>query len=348
MLPTLDTHQSILVIRLSSLGDILLTTPALRCLRIVYPEARIDVVVRERYLELLQGNPHISSLLLLPEPADRKTLQDFVKEHRSRYGIVVDLHTGLRSAYLRRNLRPAMILSYRKRRIARWILVKFKKDVYGGEFSVPLAYLKALVPLGVYDDGGGLEWPLALNKKESFLEIADLKEAPNPPPIALCPGASFASKRWPIELWRELTEELLKKGHSIWVFGDQSDTEAGEHIKDVDPVRVLDFCGKLSLAETGAGLSYCKLAVTHDAGPAHMASAVGTPVVAIYGSTVTRFGFRPFRIPHRIAEIDLPCRPCSHLGFQACPLEHHNCMNDQHAADVLSRIEDLKAELVQR
>ncbi len=212
LLPTLDTHQSFLIIRLSSLGDILLTTPALRCLRGVYPDARIDVVVRQRYEELLQDNPHISSLISFPEPADRKALQKLASQLRSRYGTVIDLHTGLRSGYLRRNLRAARVLAYRKRRLARWILVKFKKDLYGSEFSVPRAYLKALAPLGVQDDGGGLEWPAALNKREQFPEIASLDGLPEAPPIALCPGASFPTKRWPVELWGELTEKLLAKG----------------------------------------------------------------------------------------------------------------------------------------
>jgi lipopolysaccharide heptosyltransferase II len=335
------TSPSFLLIRFSSLGDILLLTPALRSLRQAYPDSRIDVLIRPRFRELLENNPHISHLVFLEDPADSHTLKQLQNELHGRYDTVVDLHTGLRSSQLRTQLDAGRILVYDKRRFVRWLLVAFKINLYGREFSVPEAYLEALKPLGVKDAGGGLEWPGALARREEFLQVAILAQAPDPKPIALCPGASFATKRWTQESWLDLARLLLDKGHTLWVFGGTEDAEAGEALKAVNPERMSTFCGKLSPALSGAGLSFCQAAVTNDAGPMHMAAAVGTPVVAIFGSTVPAFGFRPFRVPHRIAESSVYCRPCSHLGWAACPLGHFRCMKEQKAEGVVRLVEEL-------
>lgn len=338
------TDHSFLLIRPSSLGDILLLTPAIRCLRKAYPSARIDVLIRPRFQELLIENPHVSDLVFLEDPADWGTLSNLRKRLRQQYEIVVDLHTGLRSSYLRKRLGAERILTYHKRRLPRWLLVKFKRDFYGEEFSVPKAYLEAMTSLDVRDDGGGLDWPLAFSRREKFLKLISLNQSPQLRPIALCPGASYPTKCWPIENWRELAEKLLARGDTLWVFGDETDRDDGEMLRQLNPSRVTNLCGNLSLAESGAGLSFCRLAVTHDAGPSHMASAVGVPMVAIFGSTVVRFGFRPFRIPHRIAEVELYCRPCSHLGWEVCPLGHFRCMKDLKADRVIELFAELERE----
>ncbi len=340
-LPRKDFH-TFLIIRLSSLGDILLTTPAIRCLRRAYPEARIDVLIRAQYRELLEGNPHLSNLILFPDHGDSAALRKMAVELRGRYDVVIDLHTGLRSFYLRRRLRAEWILRYRKKRLQRWVLVRLKRNIYREEFSVPIAYMRALAKLGVQDDGGGLEWFAATTHRNSFLTNFGLEAIPDPAPIALCPGASHFTKRWPLEKWRELGKRLLDAGEpALWVFGGFEDSEAGEYLSRLHPERMLNFCGKLSLTQSGAGLSLCRLAITHDAGPAHMAAAVGTPVVDIFGSTVPQFGFSPFRIPHRIAQKELYCRPCSHLGYSKCPLGHFRCMRDQSVDEILKLAREL-------
>jgi len=332
---------SFLIIRLSSLGDILLLTPALRALRKACPDARLDVLTSQRFHELLEDNPNVSNLILFPDSGDFNALKKIMAELRGRYDVVVDLHTGLRSFYLRRRLQARTVLHYRKRRLARWLLVRFKWNLYGAEFSLPQAYLQALKPLGVADDGGGLEWPGVEQHLNAFMQIAGLAAAPDPRPIALCPGASYFTKRWPENRWRELGFRLLETEPTLWIFGDENDRAVGELLYKLHPERVVNFCGRLSMAQSGVGLSLCRMAITHDAGPAHMAAAVGVPVLAIFGSTVPQFGFRPFRVPHRIAEIDLPCRPCSHLGYAQCPLGHFRCMKDLSVDCVLNIFNDL-------
>ena len=336
--------KSILLIRLSSLGDILLLTPALRCLRAAQPQARIDLLISQRYAELLQDNPHLSNLILAPDHPDKKALQKLAADLRDRYDVVVDLHTSLRSHYLRRRLEARRVLKYKKRRLARWFLVRFKWNFYGGEFSVPLAYLNALKSLGVQDDGLGLEWPAAKNSLPDLMHQAGLIRPPDPRPIAICPGASHFTKRWPENRWRELARRLLETEPALWIIGDQADYLLGQQLAQLHPERVVNFCGKLSLAPSGAALAICRLAITQDAGPAHMAAAVGVPVLAIFGSTIPQFGFAPFRVPHRIAEIELSCRPCSHLGFAQCPLGHFRCMKDLTVENVLAHFHSLKEE----
>ena len=336
-----ERPPSFLLIRLSSLGDILLMTPALRALRTRYPDSRIDVLLRSRYRDLLENNPHISNLILFEAHNDSQPRKQLEAELRGRYDVVADLHTGLRSFGLRRRLGAHRVLHYHKRRLARWLLVQFKINLYRKEFSVPLAYLEALRPLGVQDDGLGLEWPGALAKRDEFLQLVGLSEAPQSKPVALCPGASFNTKRWPLDYWQELAGMLLKRGNTLWIFGGENDTDAGNTLRDLNPHRVLNFCGKLNPALSGAGLSFCRAAVTSDAGPMHMAAAGGTPVVAIFGSTVPAFGFRPFRVPHRIAEVNIGCRPCSHLGYDQCPLGHFRCMKEVTAEKVAGLLGEL-------
>ena len=336
--------KSILLIRLSSLGDILLLTPALRCLRAAHPQARIDLFASQRYSELLQDNPHLSNLILAPDHPDKKALQKLADELRGRYDVVADLHTSLRSVYLRRRIAAQRVLRYKKRRLARWWLVQFKWNFYRGEFSVPLAYLEALKSLGVQDDGRGLEWPAAKHRLPDLMRQVGLIKLPDPRPIALCPGASYFTKRWPETRWRELAYRLLESEPALWIIGDQADDPLGKQLAQLHPERVLNLCGRLSVAESGAALALCRLAITQDAGPAHMAAAVGVPVLAIFGSTVPQFGFAPFRVPHRIAEIELACRPCSHLGFSQCPLGHFRCMKDLTIENVLALFRILQTE----
>ena len=336
--------ESILLIRLSSLGDILLLTPALRRLRAAQPQARVDLLTSQRYAELLQDNSHLSNLILAPDHPDRSALQKLAADLRGRYDLVVDLHTGLRSVYLRRHVAAQRVLKYKKRRLARWFLVRFKWNFYRGEFSVSQAYLNALKPLGVRDDSLGLEWLAAQNSLPDFMRQAGLARLPDPWPIALCPGASHFTKRWPETRWRELAHRLLETEPSLWIIGDQADYPLGQQLCQLNPERVVNFCGRLSLAHSGAALALCRLAITQDAGPAHMAAAVGVPVLAIFGSTVPQFGFAPFRVSHRVAELDLFCRPCSHLGFAQCPLGHFRCMKDLSVEHVLDHFRSLKEE----
>ncbi|MFH1862209.1 MAG: glycosyltransferase family 9 protein [bacterium] len=332
---------SFLIIRFSSLGDILLLTPALRCLRREFPSAQIDVVLKERYRELLAENPHVDDLILLPDQANFAELKELAISLRSRYQTVVDMHTGLRSFYLRSRIAASQVLKYRKQRFKRWVLVQLKGNLYPAGFTVPGAYLRALAPLGVRDDGEGLEWLSAFKARPRFLEKLALDKAPDAKPIAICPGASFATKRWFDEYWAELIQLLLASQREIWIFGDNGDVELGQRLQDIHPLRIRNFCGSLGLLEAGVGLSCCEVAITLDAGPSHMAAAVGVPVVTIFGPTVTAFGFRPFRIPHRVAETSLKCRPCSHLGGKVCPLGHHRCMKDVTPAQVLALVHEL-------
>jgi len=316
----------------------------LRCLRKAFPEAQIDFLVKEQYAELLNGNPHLNNLITLPEPGDRNQLTNLCRTLKNRYQTVVDLHTSLRSNYIKPRIGAKTILSYNKHRFRRWLQVKTKHSFYRSEFSVPQSYLEALKPLGVEDDGDGLEWPEIKNHIDRFYSVAELDRTLTEKSVALCPGASFGTKIWPLEKWRQVVSELLNRDVHLWIFGDKHDEDTGDALKRLAPDKIKNFAGKLTISESAAGISLCRLAVTHDAGPMHIAAAVETPVVAIFGSTVPDFGFKPFRIPFKLVEIGVSCRPCSHLGFSTCPLNHFKCMNEITAEQVLEAITNLEAQ----
>ncbi|MBU0517780.1 glycosyltransferase family 9 protein [bacterium] len=316
----------------------------MRCLRKTFPKAQIDFIVKEQYVELLAGNPHLNNLIPLAEPGDKRALSALCNNLKNRYHTVIDLHTSLRSNFIKRRLGASRILSYNKRRIKRWLLVKTKRNFYGTEFSVPGAYLDALKSIGVADDDKGLEWPGIVSLMDQFYQRAGLDRSSLDKPIALCPGASFATKIWPLDNWEKVLDELLKRDVPLWIFGDQDDYQAGERLRSLAPERIQNFAGKLSISGSAAGISLCRLAVTHDAGPMHIAAAVGTPVVAMFGSTVPAFGFKPFRSPHRLLQAKVSCRPCSHLGFDVCPLRHFRCMQEISPEQVTEAIYNLEAQ----
>ena len=147
--------------------------------------------------------------------------------------------------------------------------------------------------------------------------------------VALAPGSIWGTKRWPY--YAELAAKLERQ---VVVIGGKEDAALGEAIVAVAPDMAKSAVGQLTLRESAALLKHAALLVTNDSAPLHLATAVGTPILAIFGPTVPAFGYGPIRPGDRVAEISLDCRPCSSHGPQVCPLGHHRCMKDQSAEDV--------------
>jgi len=318
-----SSFPNVLAVRFSSIGDVLLTTPLLRALRSRYPEARISVLTKPAYAPLLSHNPHVTEVL---EALPDRPLRTLARELRARrYTHLLDLHDSIRSRLLRAMV-PGSWSTYPKHRLARTVLIYTKRDYYRDRRPVAQRYFDAARSLGVEPDRKRLDFFLSADAEreaDSWLARAGLADRPL---IAVAPGAAHATKRWPAEHWHLLARRLLEDDFDMVVLGGSEDVTLAQSIAAGAPERIMNAAGEFGLQETGALLRRARTLVSGDTGVMHMAAAVGTTVVALFGPTVRPFGFFPYTDRAEVIELGLSCRPCSSKGGPRCPLGHHRCM----------------------
>ncbi|WP_040433860.1 glycosyltransferase family 9 protein [Chlorobium ferrooxidans] len=322
--------KKILVIRLSSIGDIILTTPLLRRLNEAFPDAVIDYCTKAAFSTLLSSNPRISSHYTPEQPPF------------GAYDLIVDLQNNSRSRSLVRHLHAAKVVRYRKQNWKKWLLVQFKVNLYGKERHVVERYQDSLERFALPVDRKGCElYPSAEERgfAESFF-ITDQKT------LALCFGAKHYTKRYPPERFAELLGLLLKEESlQVLLLGGEEDAPQASGIMHSLPdhyrKKVVNLSGNCSLMQTAAILERCDAVLCNDTGLMHMASAFGKKLFVLFGSSSSAFGFLPYHAPFDLFEVSgLRCRPCSHIGRERCPRGHFRCMNELSARDIASRILD--------
>jgi heptosyltransferase-2 len=332
----------ILVIRLSSLGDVVLTAPALRALRSRFPTSRIDFLTSKPYVDLASALPGVDRVLEFDKRGGLKELLRWqFRLLRTRYSIIVDLQNSSRSACWRALAFPVIWVKARRYRLRRFLLIHLRKNLYPCILPVPVRYLAAVDSLGCGDDGGGLELRVPEDIARQTHEELEGSEATGERAIILAPGARHATKRWPVENWADLARTLLSRDYQVILVGDRADEPLIEAIvRDVTDKGVRSFINQ-PLLKVAALLQFGACLISNDSGPMHLATAVGAPVVALFGPTVEEFGFFPFRARSEVIQRDLPCRPCSAMGSEQCPEDHFRCMRDITVAEVLSATERL-------
>jgi heptosyltransferase-2 len=323
----------ILAIRFSSIGDILLTTPLLRAIRTRHPAATLAMLTKAAFTPLLADNPRLNEVLDFPpgQPLDR--LAATIRQ--GDFTHVLDLHGSLRSRALRFLVPGPRWASYRNHRVAREILIRYKRNVYPRDIPVPERYFDAAKVLDVVPDGGPPEFFFgrpAVEEAEQWLGAAGLTQEQEV--IALAPGAAHHTKRWPLEYWQDLARRLAAAGYAIIAVGGTGDAAAGQAVCDAVGTSSTNAAGSFGLQGTGALLARCRALVSGDTGVMHMATAVGTPVVALFGPTVRPFGFFPYTRKAVVLERNLDCRPCTAHGSAECPLGHHHCLRQIEPGEV--------------
>jgi heptosyltransferase-2 len=321
-----DTFRppNILVARFSSIGDILLTTPLLRAIRRRHRDAQITVLTKQAYAPLLSDNPHVDRIIALGP--DRSLASLAAEVRAGSFTHRLDLHSSLRSRALRA-MAPGHWSSYPKHRIARALLIHTKRNRYRDRRPVPERYFSAARDLDVSPDGAPPEFFLGADaEREADRWLATSGLASDRPLVAVAPGAAHATKRWPLEYWRALVSQIISGGSRVAIVGGPGDTTLGSSLTASGHGQVASAAGAFGLQTTGALLRRSAAVVSGDTGVMHMATAVGTPVVALYGPTVEPFGFFPYTARATVLEVALSCRPCSSQGGPRCPLGHHRCM----------------------
>ncbi|HWC72455.1 MAG TPA: glycosyltransferase family 9 protein [Gemmatimonadales bacterium] len=326
----------ILCVRFSSIGDVLLTTPLLRALKRRHPDAELYFVTKRAMLPLVMENPNLIDVVAL-EPNERVT--DLAKRLRAlgaTHGL--DLHGSLRSTALRW-LVPCRWSGYSKRKLARTTLIATKINIYGRHVPVAERYFEAARALDVVPDGRPPEFFLAPAARETIARWIVDRGLERQPFAALAPGAAHATKRWPMQHWQALAQRLQRQGYALVAIGGAEDRELAGNLGSA----VINAAGEFSLQETGACLARARVLISGDTGVMHMATGVGTRVVALFGPTVEPFGFFPYRSGATVLERDIDCRPCSAMGTERCPLGHHRCLRDILPEDVAAAVQRLVA-----
>lgn len=342
------TSQKILVIRFSSVGDIVMATPLLRVLHTNFPSSQIDFVVRNEYSELIRDNKNLNHIYEFDTKTGYSGLRKLKNQIRmEHYDLVIDIHNSLRSRYLRWMLGAGDIVVINKRIIARTLLVRLKKNFYRNVISVVDRYIEPLHKYGIRNDDKGLE--LYVSEETRIQTLSKMKKLginQSGKMIGFCPSAKHATKCWPQEKYAELGIQLANEnGAIILLFGGPADKERCSTIADTINKRIskggaIDLSGELSLLENAVAMEACTLIITNDSGLMHIASAMKKKIVAIFGPTVREFGFFPVGKEQVVLERkNLYCRPCSHIGGKQCPEGHFRCMNEIQVEEVIKSIQ---------
>lgn len=322
--------MKILVLRFSSIGDIVLTTPVVRCLKNQLG-AEIHFLTKQSFAPILEANPYLDKVHTFSSEINDLLIAELKRE---AFDLVIDLHHNLRSFRLKRALgRPSH--SFNKLNLEKWLLVNFKIDRMPPTHIVH-RYLETVRHLGVSDDGAGLDYFIP----ETVAVPAKL--LPDRPFIAFAIGATHATKRLPAEKIIEICQSVACP---VVMLGGPSEQTVGEMVARAAGQQVHNLCGQLSLHQSAQVAKASELVITHDTGLMHIAAALKKPIVSIWGSTVPAFGMWPFypnglSLNTSVECRGLSCRPCSKIGHDKCPKGHFRCMQEIETAQVVAAVED--------
>jgi ADP-heptose:LPS heptosyltransferase len=337
-----EAVEHILVIRFSSLGDILLIAPVLRALRRRFPSAHIDLLVAREFSDAAHMIDGPDRILEFDRAGGFKELLQWRSRLSRCYHVVVDLQNNFRSSFLRALIFPTLWVKARRYRFRRWLLIHFKWNLYGEIRPVPVRYLDAVQMIGAVHDDRGLDLRVDTEAVRWLQETYPSLCSATQPFIVLCPGARHFTKRWPKEQWIILGELLCSRGKQVIVIGDTSESAlvkgVAGNIQSAIPV-----IGE-SIQHIAALLQKAESVVTNDSGIMHLAAGVGAPLTTIFGSTALEFGFAPFTNRAKIIEQKLSCRPCTAFGREDCPKRHFNCMMKSTPEAVLEKINELTSD----
>jgi len=308
--------MKILVIRFSSMGDIIYTTPVVRCLKKQLSGAEVHFLTKAAFKYIYDNNPYVDKLLLL-----KGTLAETIAEIKAeRYDYIIDLHNNLRTSLIK--LRVGVKSStYKKQRLRKWLSLKFKLKLIPPVHLVD-RYLKTVAFLGVKNDNLPIDYYI-----KSDHDLAKLL----PPShqtnyVAFVIGATHFTKRMPNEKIARICREIK---HPVVLLGGNDVKGNGEFIAAQTP-NAYNACGTTSLDESVFLVSKANVVLGFDTGLTHIAEAFDTPIASIWGGTVPELlGVQPYKVKDvLVAGIELSCRPCSKFGLEKCPLGHFKCMNE--------------------
>ena len=318
-----NTLKKVLIIRFSSIGDIVLTSPVIRCLKNQSPETEIHYLTKKQNHSLLIANPYISKIWLFED-----NFTELITELKAcNFNFVIDLHKNFRSRYVIMKLgKPSA--SFPKLNFRKWLLVNAKINILP-DVHVVDRYFSALQKSGIRNDGKGLDYFIP---KVEEVDLSGLLPKENMDYIAFSIGGKHNTKIFPDEKIISVCKSMNKP---IVLLGGADDRDRAERIISQCGSNVINGCGKYTINQSASLIRQSAKVITNDTGLMHIAAAFRKPIISIWGNTVPAFGMYPY-LPEEfcsdssIFEVKgLSCRPCSKLGYERCPKHHFRCMNDQ-------------------
>lgn len=319
--------MKILIIRFSSIGDIVLTTPIVRCLKQQKPDAEIHYLTKRAFLPVLEANPYIHQVHLLAED-----LNDSIEQlKQEKFDVVIDLHKNIRTARVKKALKLKSY-SFPKLNVQKWFYVNLKLNLLP-DSSIVERYFEAVKPLGIHNDGQGLDYFIPEKDKTDHKDIPMSHWAGY---LGFVIGGSYATKKLPVARWKEI---CALSPIPIILLGGPEDKDDAAEIASIDPVKIYNSCGKFNINESADLVKNAKLIISNDTGLMHVAAAFKKPIISLWGNTTPELGMFPYlgfnNLKNNVApnllmieNKQLSCRPCSKIGYNQCPKRHFKCMNN--------------------
>ncbi len=331
--------MKILIIRFSSIGDIVLTTPVIRCVKQQVKGAEVHFLLKKSFDAVLENNPFVDKKHFYEDDL-KKIISDLKKE---KFDVVIDLQKNFRSFRIK-NALGVKHFTFDKLNLQKWLLVNFKINFLPDNHIVD-RYLEAVKTLGVINDGAGLDYFIT-KKDESVLN--DLPLSHKSGYLAWVIGAKHNTKMLPIEKMISIGSKI---NSPIVLLGGIEDRKRGEMLAKQDETKFFNACGKYSLNQSAAFVKNSKRVISNDTGLMHVASAFKKEIISIWGNTIPEFGMYPYfggdaksqksKIKNDLSVIlevkNLNCRPCTKIGFEKCPKGHFKCMKEI-SEDVFSKM----------
>ncbi len=318
--------MKILVIRFSSMGDIIYTTPVVRCLKKQLPNAEIHFLTKPAFKYIYDGNPYIDKLLLLTPK-----LSDTIAQIKTEgYDYIIDLHNNLRTFLIKLNT-GIKASSYKKQPILKWLSLKLNTQLIPKTHLVD-RYIQAVQFLGVKNDGAKIDYYIKSNYQVNDL----LPVSHQGKYVVFIIGATHFTKRMPNKKIMDICRQI---NYPIVLLGGNDVKHNGEFIAYNLP-NVYNACGLTTLDESVFLVSKAHKVIGFDTGLTHIAEAFNNPIVSIWGGTVPELlGVQPYKVKEvLVSGINLPCRPCSKFGLEQCPKKHFKCMNNIPGGEIVDFI----------
>ncbi len=320
-----------LIIRFSSIGDIVLTTPVIRCLKQQVPDAEVHFLTKSAFLPVVEHNPYIDKIHFLAHSWELM-IEELKLEN---YDYIIDLHHNTKTLRVKSALKRKSY-SFYKLNIEKYLYTAFKIN-FLPKVHIVDRYLKTVESFGVKNDGAGLDYFIS---KADEIKREDIPASHSVGYVACVIGAALGTKKWPVERWKEFCSKIK---FPVILLGGQEDAETGKEIAAVDDIKVYNACGKFKLNESADIVRKARLVVTNDTGLMHIAAAYKKPIVSLWGNTVPSFGMTPYYGDAQAADVimqvnKLWCRPCSKIGYKKCPLGHFKCMKKIEPDEVLRKV----------
>lgn len=312
--------MKVLVVRFSSIGDIVLTTPVLRCLKQQLKGLELHFITKQKFLSVIEHNPYVDKFYAIDDSLT-EVIPQLKKEN---YDYIIDLHHNARTLKLKLALGKKSF-SFNKLNWEKFLIVNFKKNTLPQKHIVD-RYFEATSELGIVNDQKGLDY--FIGEKDEIDIVSSLPALFHNEYNALVVGGSYFTKQIPIN---KLKEICLHSSVPVILIGGKEDAAIGEQVYQLHKNKVINLCGKLNLNQSASIIQQSQKVITSDTGLMHIAAAYKKDIISLWGNTIPEFGMGPYlagKGSHILEVRNLSCRPCSKLGYKKCPKGHFKCMNN--------------------